>query len=52
LYIVKELVNAGVSLEVIASVLGHTTTAVTKRYSNVRTKTAAKAMKQFKDMVK
>ena len=47
-----KLVNAGVSLEVIASVLGHTTTAVTKRYSNVRTKTAAKAMKQFKDMVK
>ena len=47
-----KLVNAGISLEVIASVLGHTTTSITKRYSNVRTKTAAKALGQFKDMLK
>jgi len=47
-----KLVNAGVSLEVIASVLGHTTTSITKRYSNVRTKTAATALKQFKEMIK
>jgi integrase len=47
-----KLVNAGFSLEVIASVLGHTTTSITKRYSNVRTKTAADALSQFKDMVK
>ena len=47
-----KLVNAGFSLEVIASVLGHTTTSITKRYSNVRIKTAANALSQFKDMVK
>ncbi len=47
-----KLVNAGVSLEVIASVLGHTTTSITKRYSKVRTKTAADALAQFKELVK
>ena len=47
-----KLVNAGFSLEVIASLLGHTTTSITKRYSNVRTKTAADALSQFKNMIK
>jgi len=47
-----KLVNAGVSLEVIASVLGHTTTSITKRYSKVRTETAANAMLQFKELIK
>jgi integrase len=46
-----KLVNAGVSLEVIASVLGHTTVSITKRYSNVRTETAADAMKKFKSLI-
>lgn len=47
-----KLVNAGVSLEVIASVLGHTTTAITKRYSKVRQETAGKAISKFKNMIK
>ncbi|MFA5214620.1 tyrosine-type recombinase/integrase [Sulfuricurvum sp.] len=47
-----KLVNAGVSLEVIASVLGHTTTNITKRYSKVRTETAGKALSQFKELIK
>lgn len=47
-----KLVNAGVSLEVIARVLGHTTTRVTERYSKVRTETAGEALSQFKDMIK
>jgi integrase len=47
-----KLVNAGVSLEVIASVLGHTTTNVTKRYSKVRMETAGKALSDFKKLIK
>lgn len=47
-----KLVNAGMSLEVIASVLGHTTTAITKRYSKVRQETASKALSEFKSMIK
>jgi integrase len=47
-----KLVNAGVSLEIIASVLGHTTTAITKRYSKVRTETAGKAIGKFKELVR
>ena len=47
-----KLVNAGVSLEVIASVLGHTTVSITKRYSKVRTETASKAMEKFKELIK
>lgn len=47
-----KLVNAGISLEVIASVLGHTTTNITKRYSKVRTETAGKALSQFKELIK
>jgi len=47
-----KLVNAGVSLEVIASVLGHTTVSITKRYSKVRTETATKAMAKFKELIK
>jgi len=46
-----KLVNAGVSLEVIASVLGHTTTNVTKRYSKVRMETAGKALSDFKKLI-
>ena len=42
-----ELVSAGRSLEQVASVLGHTTIAVTKRYSKVRETVADEALNDF-----
>lgn len=42
-----QLVSAGHSLEQIASVLGHTTTAVTQRYSKVRETVANEALNDF-----
>jgi integrase len=41
------LVNNGATLEEIAAVLGHSSTAVTKRYSKVKKETASKAIKIF-----
>jgi len=42
-----QLVSAGHTLEQIASVLGHTTTAVTQRYSKVRETVANEALNDF-----
>lgn len=42
-----QLVSSGHSLEQIASVLGHTTTAVTQRYSKVRETVANEALNDF-----
>lgn len=46
------LVNAGATLEEIAAVLGHSSTNVTKRYSNVKKETAAKAVNKFHEAMK
>lgn len=46
-----QLVSAGYSLEQIASVLGHTTTAVTQRYSKVRETVANEALGDFFERV-
>ncbi|MCI4435964.1 MAG: tyrosine-type recombinase/integrase [Ignisphaera sp.] len=46
------LVNAGESLETIAAVLGHSSTAVTKRYSEVKKETASKAVSKFRGSFK
>jgi len=46
-----QLVSAGHSLEQIASVLGHTTTAVTQRYSKVRETVANEALTDFFERV-
>lgn len=46
------LVNAGESLETIAAVLGHSSTAVTKRYSEVKKETASKAVSKFRNIHK
>jgi len=46
------LVNAGATLEEIAAVLGHSSTNVTKRYSNVRKETASKAVNKFHEAMK
>lgn len=46
------LVNNGATLEEIAAVLGHSSTAVTKRYSKVKKETASKAIKIFHEKTK
>lgn len=46
------LVNAGATLEEIAAVLGHSSTNVTKRYSNVKKETASKAVNKFHEAMK
>ncbi|WP_256594189.1 hypothetical protein [Helicobacter acinonychis] len=46
------LVSESKTLEQIASILGHTSTNVTKRYSKVRQEVAAKSLKDFFKRVK
>lgn len=46
------LVNAGATLEEIAAVLGHSSTNVTRRYSNVKKETASKAVNKFHEAMK
>ena len=46
------LVSEGKTLEQIASILGHTTTSVTKRYSKVRREVAAESLDEFFKRVK
>lgn len=46
------LVNSGATLEEIAAVLGHSSTNVTKRYSNVKKETASKAVNKFHEAMK
>ncbi len=41
------LVSSGKTLEQVASVLGHTSTSVTKRYSKVRKEVAAESLDDF-----
>ncbi|MDY5384602.1 MAG: tyrosine-type recombinase/integrase, partial [Campylobacter sp.] len=41
------LVSEGKTLEQIASILGHTSTSVTKRYSKVRQEVAAERLDEF-----
>ncbi len=41
------LVSSGKTLEQVASVLGHTSTSVTKRYSKVRKELAAESLDDF-----
>jgi integrase len=45
------LVNSGATLEEIAAVLGHSSTNVTKRYSNVKKETASKAVNRFHEVM-
>lgn len=45
------LVNLGESLETIAAVLGHSSTAVTKRYSTVKKETASNAVNKFRKAI-
>ena len=46
------LVSEGKTLEQIASILGHTSTSVTKRYSKVRQEVAAEGLDEFFKRVK
>ena len=46
------LVSEGKTLEQIASILGHTSTNVTKRYSKVRREVAAESLDDFFKRVK
>ncbi|MDP2077334.1 MAG: site-specific integrase [Sulfuricurvum sp.] len=46
------LVNSGATLEEIAAVLGHSSTNVTKRYSNVKKETASKAVNKFHEAMR
>lgn len=46
------LVNSGATLEEIAAVLGHSSTNVTKRYSNVKKETASIAVNKFHEAMK
>ena len=46
------LVNSGATLEEIAAVLGHSSTNVTKRYSNVKKETASKAVNRFHEAMR
>lgn len=47
-----DLVNNGATLEEVAAVLGHDSTAATKRYSKVKKETASKAIKRFHERTK